>query len=198
MTTNVEALNFGACPSMMIVDARNAKSLTGTIDLSKMPRLMEAYFGGTGVKAVNVPNGSKIAVLELGEETTQISLMNLKFLELEGFRYSELPKLEFLRIENCSQLNPFTMLKSIYNTEGNVIRDIRIIGFDVDGDASDVTMIANMASDVDKDGNQPNETGILPDVVVKQDYDSYISGKDLPYEYAISTLTGMIKENTKP
>ena len=51
---------------------------------------------------------------------------------------------------------------------------------------------------VDKDGNQPNETGILPDVVVKQDYDSYISGKDLPYEYAISTLTGMIKENTKP
>lgn len=160
VTTNVEALNFGACPSMMIVDARNAKSLTGTIDLSKMPRLMEAYFGGTGVKAVNVPNGSKIAVLELGEETTQISLMNLKFMELEGFRYSELPKLEFLRIENCSQLNPFTMLKSIYNTEGNVIRDIRIIGFDVDGDASDVTMIANLANDVDKDGNPHVYNGI--------------------------------------
>ena len=160
VTTNVQALNFGACPSMMIVDARNAKSLTGTIDLSKMPRLMEAYFGGTGVKAVNVPNGSKIAVLELGEETTQISLMNLKFMELEGFRYSELPKLEFLRIENCSQLNPFTMLKSIYNTEGNVIRDIRIIGFDVDGDASDVTMIANLANDVDKDGNPHVYNGI--------------------------------------
>lgn len=160
VTTNVEGLNFGACPSMMIVDARNAKSLTGTIDLSKMPRLMEAYFGGTGVKAVNVPNGSKIAVLELGEETTQISLMNLKFMELEGFRYSELPKLEFLRIENCSQLNPFTMLKSIYNTDGNVIRDIRIIGFDVDGDASDVTMIANLANDVDKDGNPHIYNGI--------------------------------------
>ena len=160
VTTNVQALNFGECPSMIIVDARNAKSLTGTIDLSKMPRLMEAYFGGTGVKAVNVPNGSKIAVLELGEETTQISLMNLKFMELEGFRYSELPKLEFLRIENCSQLNPFTMLKEIYNTEGNVIRDIRIIGFDVDGDASDVTMIANLANDVDKDGNPHIYNGI--------------------------------------
>lgn len=160
VTTNVQALNFGECPSMIIVDARNAKSLTGTIDLSKMPRLMEAYFGGTGVKAVNVPNGSKIAVLELGEETTQISLMNLKFMDLEGFRYSELPKLEYLRIENCSQLNPFTMLKSIYNTEGNVIRDIRIIGFDVDGDASDVTMIANLANDVDKDGNPHIYNGI--------------------------------------
>lgn len=160
VTTNVQALNFGECPSMMIVDARNAKSLTGTIDLSKMPRLMEAYFGGTGVKAVNVPNGSKIAVLELGEETTQISLMNLKFMGLDGFRYSELPKLEFLRIENCSQLNPFAMLKDIYNTEGNVIRDIRIIGFDVDGDASDVTMIANLANDVDKDGNPHIYNGI--------------------------------------
>lgn len=160
VTTNVQALNFGECPSMIIVDARNAKSLTGTIDLSKMPRLMEAYFGGTGVKAVNVPNGSKIAVLELGEETTQISLMNLKFMGLEGFRYSELPKLEYLRIENCSQLNPFTMLKEIYNTDGNVIRDIRIIGFDVDGDASDVTMIANLANDVDKDGNPHVYNGI--------------------------------------
>ena len=277
VTTNVQALNFGDCPSMMVVDARNASSLTGTIDLSKMPRLMEAYFGGTGVKAVNVPNGSKIAVLELGEETTQISLMNLKFMKVTtlnvydaelgyigdyyatnqgvgnkctyavtsdpsnvagglvidlkdvnsitisgrggntprlwcfldaediilscavasasatnlsltipsnatkcivqfmksapykitiskgqqgGFKYTSLPKLEFLRIENCSQLNPFTMLKEIYNTEGNVIRDIRIIGFDVDGDASDVTMIANLANDVDKDGNPHIYNGI--------------------------------------
>lgn len=284
VTTNVQALNFGACPSMMIVDARNASSLTGTIDLSKMPRLMEAYFGGTGVKAVNVPNGSKIAVLELGEETTQISLMNLKYLEMSkemwktvdvesisevayslgsntwyrdgnngkhkaipingatklsikatldtqtsgncfmafvkstytpptsdsaipfaggatsrtGLTHGQsyefdvpsdaayliittndgggntstwdikfwlygagnFPKLEYLRIENCAHINPFTMLKDIYNTKGNVIRDIRIIGFDVDGDASDVTMIANLANDVDKDGNPHIYNGI--------------------------------------
>lgn len=160
VTTNVQALNFGECPSMLIVDARNASTLTGSIDLSKMPRLMEAYFGGTGVKAVNVPNGSKIAVLELGEETTQISLMNLKFMDLEGFKYTSLPKLEFLRIENCSQLNPFTMLKSIYNTDGNVLRDIRVIGFDVEGDASDVSMIANLASDLDKDGSEHIYNGI--------------------------------------
>lgn len=160
VTTNVQALNFGECPSMMIVDARNAKSLTGSIDLSKMPRLLEAYFGGTAVKSVNVPNGSKIVVLELGEETTQISLMNLKFMDGEGFQYTSLPKLEFIRIENCSQLSPFQLLKGIYNTEGNVIRDIRVIGFDVEGDASDFAMIANMANDVDKDGNPHIYNGI--------------------------------------
>lgn len=160
VTTNVQALNFGACPSMMIVDARNASSLTGTIDLSKMPRLMEAYFGGTAVKNVNVPNGSKIAVLEIGEETTQVSLMNLKFMENDGFKYTSLPKLELLRIENCSQLSPFQLLKGIYNTDGNVIRDIRIIGFDVEGDATDFTMIANLANDVDKDGNGHIYNGI--------------------------------------
>lgn len=160
VTTNVEALNFGECPSMMIVDARNAKSLTGTIDLSKMPRLMKAYFGGTAVKSVNVPNGSKIVVLQIGEETTQVSLMNLKFMENEGFQYTSLPKLEFLRIENCPQLSPFQLLKGIYNTEDNAIRDIRIIGFDVNGDLSDVTMIANLAKDVDKDGNPHTYNGI--------------------------------------
>ena len=274
VTTNVQALNFGDCPSMMVVDARNASSLTGTIDLSKMPRLMEAYFGGTGVKAVNVPNGSKIAVLELGEETTQISLMNLKFMDIEGFKYTSLPKLEYLRIENCSQLNPFGILRKLYygvkaedqtltavasnegvvtvadgsihsaeyhavfniprgakevtimsyptssgkyghgfydadgkfisafitssignsvsmtvtipngatvlkasettkgksltatfsvfeaSSQSEYLRDIRIIGFDVDGDASDVTMIANLANDVDKDGNPHIYNGI--------------------------------------
>lgn len=160
VTTNVEALNFGECPSMMIVDARNAKSLTGSIDLSKMPRLLEAYFGGTAVKSVNVPNGSKIVVLQIGEETTQVSLMNLKFMDGDGFQYTSLPKLEFIRIENCSQLSPFQLLKGIYNTEGNVIRDIRVIGFDVEGDASDFAMIANMANDVDKDGNPHIYNGI--------------------------------------
>ena len=160
VTTNVQALNFGECPSMMIVDARNAKSLTGSIDLSKMPRLLEAYFGGTAVKSVNVPNGSKIVVLQIGEETTQVSLMNLKFMDGEGFQYTSLPKLEFIRIENCPQLSPFQLLKGIYNTEGNVIRDIRVIGFDVEGDASDFAMIANMANDVDKDGNPHIYNGI--------------------------------------
>ena len=160
VTTNVQGLTFGDCPSMMIVDARNAKSLTGSIDLSKMPRLLEAYFGGTAVKSVNVPNGSKIVVLQIGEETTQVSLMNLKFMEGDGFQYTSLPKLEFVRIENCSQLSPFQLLKSIYNTDGNVIRDIRVIGFDVEGDASDVAMIANMANDVDKDGNEHIYNGI--------------------------------------
>lgn len=50
---------------------------------------------------------------------------------------------------------------------------------------------------VDKDGNQPNETGILPDVVVTQDYGSYISGKDLPYEHAINTLTDIVFKKIK-
>ena len=160
VTTNVQTLNFGACPSMMIVDARNVSSLTGTIDLSKMPRLMEAYFGGTGVKAVNVPNGSKIAILEFGEETTQVSLMNLKFMENDGFKNTNFPKLELLRIENCSHLNSFAILKSIYNTEGNVIRDIRIIGFAAEGDVNDFSMIANLANDVDKYGNEHIYNGI--------------------------------------
>lgn len=275
VTSNVTTLTLGECPSMMTVDARNLASLTGSIDLSKLPRLIAAYFGGTAVKSINVPNGSKIETLQLSPEMTQLSLQNLKFLKggeivsftpsfingkycatntgvgnvcpmtittltsyaycsfdcsqydtititgtggltprlwcfLDsdnimisvsgesavasdlvlkvpenavtailnfnkdananfsvvanrtsegGLTYDSLEKVEFLRIEGCDVLNPFVMLRSIYDS-GNNLRDIRIVGFTHDGDANDLSMIANLASDKDKEGNTHIYNGI--------------------------------------
>lgn len=159
VTSNVTTLTIGDCPSMMTVDARNLASLTGSIDLSKLPRLIAAYFGGTAVKSINVPNGSKIETLQLSPEMTQLSLQNLKFMTAEGLTYDSLEKVEFLRIEGCDVLNPFVMLRSIYDS-GNNLRDIRIVGFTHDGDANDLSMIANLASDKDKEGNTHIYNGI--------------------------------------
>ena len=160
VTTNVTGLAFGDCPSMMVVDARNVSTLGGNIDLSKMPRLLEAYFGGTKARSVTLPNGSKITKFEVGDELTQLALMNLMFLNKEDFGHGMLPKLEFLRIENCGQLSPYQLLKDIYNLDGNVLRDIRVIGFDESGDWRDFSMLANIASDRDKDGNPHVYNGI--------------------------------------
>lgn len=158
--TNVKNIDFKECPSMMVVDARNVSSLGGNIDLTKMPRLMEAYFGGTGVKSVNLANGSKITKLQIGDEVTQLSLMNLMFLDRDGFDYTSLPKLEFLRIENCPALNPYQMLKELYNLDNSALRDIRVIGFDEQATSEDFDMFANLANDVDKDGNPHIYNGI--------------------------------------
>lgn len=160
VTTNVSSLSFGSCPSMMSVDARNAKSLGGNIDLTKMPRLQEAYFGGTGVKSVNIATGSKIMKLGLGKDITQLSLVSLKFLNNDNFSYDDIKKLEFLRIENCDGLSAFELMRDVYNQDGSALRDVRVIGFDEIGTIDDVTMVGNMAVDKDKNGNDHIYNGI--------------------------------------
>lgn len=177
VTTNVTGLSFGDCPSMMIVDARNVSTLGGNIDLSKMPRLQEAYFGGTKARSITLPNGSKITKFEVGDELTQLALMNLMFLTKDNFTHGTLPKLEFLRIENCEQLSPYHLLKDIYNLEGSVLRDIRVIGFDEEGTREDFAMLANLASDKDKDGNDHIYNGIDSEGNPVDDSSPIIEGK---------------------
>lgn len=175
--TNVKNLDFKECPSMIVVDARNVSTLGGNVDLTKMPRLQEAYFGGTGVKSISLPNGAKVTQFQIGEEVTQLSMMNLMFLEREGFDYTSLPKLEFLRIENCPAINPYQMLKELYNLDGSALRDIRVIGFDEQGTWEDFEMIANMANDIDKDGNHHIYNGIDSEGVPMDDSKPVIEGK---------------------
>ena len=77
VTTNINSLDFGYCPSMEEVDARNISALTGTVDLTKCPRLKKALFGGSSVTEVKLPNGSKIEEFELPDSLTNLSLVGL-------------------------------------------------------------------------------------------------------------------------
>ena len=313
VSSNISELTFGrekGCPSMMIVDARNLASLSGAIDLTKLPRLMEAYFGGTSVTSIAVPNGSKIQVLQLTSELTQLSLQNLKFLNddthgryipeirngywvstftgvgtvcplqiiadantaycltscegysnarisgdggngnrlwafldknnvmlsvaepftketdllldipddavkiavnfqistnanysfalypkgVGGLIYDSLDKVRLLRIEGCDQLNPFDMLKSIYNSDSHELRDVRIVGFVSDGDANDLTMISNMVKDKDKNGNDHIYNGVDANGNGVDDTNPVIEGtlniNSGAYEDDIATLKG--------
>ena len=140
----IKALKFGSCPSMMLVDAQNLTSLTGTVDLSQLPRLQEALFGGTSVTAITLPSGAKIARLQLPDSLTELKLSNLKFLTSDGLEYESLDNIALFRVENCEQLNPFEILKSIYYNSTE-LEDIRLVGFIYDGDATDVDMLAALA-----------------------------------------------------
>ena len=158
VTSNLQQLSIGQCNSLESIDARNLKSLTGTVDLTRCPRLIEALFGGTDVRSVTLANGSKIVKLQLSEATTVLELLNLG--KLETLEYTDLSKLEFFRVENCGQIAPFEKLKSIYQTDGNMLRDIRVIGFDYNGASEDIDMLANLAEDKDKDGQPHSYNGI--------------------------------------
>lgn len=192
VTSNISSIDFGDCPSLMYVDARNLASLSSSVDLSKLPRLIEAYFGGTSVPIINIPNGSKIEKLQLSPALRQLTLLNLKFMAESGLLYDSLAKVQGLRIEGCDQLNPFDMLKSIYNSDNHELRDIRIIGFDATGDANDLTMISNMVKDLDKDGNEHIFNGIDQSGKPVDDTNPVIEGKleisSGAYEDDVATL----------
>ena len=194
VTSNISEVEFSECPSVMVVDARNLSSLGGSIDLSLFPRLLAAYFGGTRVTSIAVPNGSKIETLELSPEMTQLTLQNLKFMESSGLLYDTLDKVEFLRIEGCDQLNPFAILKLIYNADNQALRDIRIVGFDATGDANDLAMISNMVKDLDKNGNAHIFNGIDQSGKPVDDTNPVIEGKleisSGAYEDDVATLKG--------
>lgn len=158
VTSNVKGLTMGANPSMMVVDARNLTSLSGNVDLTQLPRLREALFGGTDVRSIGIASGSKIEHLQFGNGTTSLTLQNLKF--LESLELGDSSKIEFFRVENCAGLNSFELLKTAYNLDSQALKDIRIIGFVYDGDATDADMLANLANDLDKNGNEHAYNGI--------------------------------------
>lgn len=160
VTSTLTGLTIGACPSLTEIDARNVTGLTETIDLTNCPRIKSAYFGGTDVKSVIVPSGAKITNLQLSDATTTISLVDLPKLSSEGLTYRELSNVEYLRIEDCPNLDAFGMLKELYNTESKSLRNIRVTDFVYDGNATDVDMVMNLAKDIAADGSTVDYTGI--------------------------------------
>lgn len=161
VTSYLATLSVQQCDSMETVDARNLKTLVGTVDLSKCPRLIEALFGGTNATGVVIAAGSKIEHLQLPDSVTAIDLRDTKF--LDNFEYGTLANLGFLRLENVPSLNAFAMLKEAYNADGSQLKDIRLVGWTHDGDATDFEMIANIGNNKDKDGNDHQYNGIDAD-----------------------------------
>lgn len=81
VTTNIGKLDVGYCPSVVEVEARNVTSLSGNVDLSKLPRLRRAYFGNTNATAITLPDGSKVQEYDLPSSLIRLSLRKLPLLE---------------------------------------------------------------------------------------------------------------------
>lgn len=154
VTTNVPSLSFDNTYCLEEVDARNAESLTQTVDLSVCRRLKKAYFEGTSLSQVRLQSGSKIEQLRLSDSTTIIQLRNLKKLTDQSLVLpSDLSNITQLQVLNCD-LDTLGMLYDIYNTEDNSLGYFNIamaepkeVGMDY------LAMLVNIKQNLDKDGN---------------------------------------------
>lgn len=152
VTSHLATLAIQRCDSMEAVDARNLTTLTGTVDLTQCPRLIQAMFGGTNVSSVLIAAGSKVEKIELPDSVTTIDLRNTKF--LEDFSIGTLANVNFLRLESVPAINGFAMLRDVYNTEGQTLSNIRVIGWEYDGNANDLSMLADLANGKDDFGKR--------------------------------------------
>lgn len=165
VTCNIQSLVVGNSPSLTRVDCRNVSSLTGALDFSKAPRLKELYLGGTDVRALIIANGARIVTIELPPNIALIDFNNLKYLETAnesegtGLLYEDLSHIRTLRLENCYSLDEFQMLKDCYNA-GDELTSIRVVGFDYEGDLSDIDILANIKNGIDCNGNSKKYDGI--------------------------------------
>lgn len=157
-SATLQAIAFGDCLSMTSIDARNLSTLTGTVDLTSLPRLREAYFGGTNVKVLKLQDGSKIEKLQLPDSLTELKLKDLKF--LNDLEYDTLSNISSFHIENCSTVDGFKLLKAAYKQDNSLLSQIRLVGFNENVSADDLSILSNMVNDVNYAGESHVFTGI--------------------------------------
>ena len=179
VTTNIDKLDIGYCPSVTEVDARNVNALSDNVDLSKCPRLRKAYFGGTSVTAIVLPDGAKIQEYDLPSSLIRLSLRKLPLLTTDGLTYDTLDSLSYLWVEDNKNIEGYELLKTALDG-GSPLNNIRVIGFDRTGDATDITFLMTLANGnyhgIDAEGN--NDDSGYPIIEGKLHIVGSASGKD--------------------
>lgn len=160
VTTNVPSLTFNNTKCLEEIDARNAESLSGPIDLSVCTRLKRAYLEGTSITQVTLPSGSKIEELHLSDSTNTLLLKNLKFLtDLE--LPTDVSSIRTLQVENCTHQDAFSILSQLFNSTDAALQYIRVIFTETEqADAAGVSMLSSIAANKKKDGTSIGYRGI--------------------------------------
>ena len=179
VTTNIGSLDVGSCPSVEEIEARNISTLQGEVDLTKCPRLRRAYFGGTSLTGITLPDGSKIQEYGLPSTIQRLKLRQLPLLKKSGLVYDELNGLTYLWVEGNKGLDGYDLLKTAFNG-GSPLNNIRVIGFDKTGDASDITFLKTLANGNYHgiDSNGFNNDNVLPNISGRLYIVGTASGKD--------------------
>ena len=112
------------------IDVRNCPNLTEPVNMSNCTNIEEAYFDGTAVTSVTLPNGGILKKLHLPDTVTSLSLINQT--ALTEFVLNDSSNVETLILENvpASVVNAKALLMA---TPANA--RIRIIGFSWDFDS---------------------------------------------------------------
>ena len=161
----------------LIIDLKDVNSITVTGKGGNSPRLwcfvdandIILSCAAEQAQATNltltIPSNAKKCIVQFMASVAYKVVVNKGKAVEGGLKYGELNALTYLRLENNAKIDGFALLKATYNNgEGAPLTNIRVIGFDHDGDAKDVEMLAKFANGgyfgINADGRPNNK--IIP------------------------------------
>jgi len=125
-------------PMLQRLDVRNYNQLP-SLDLSFCTRLEEVQAGGcTSLATINFAEGCPLATLYLPNGYQTLTLRSLSKLTREGITFDNQQSITGLWVENCAQLDGFSLMTELLSLTGNQLHYVRITGLSISGDGSDL------------------------------------------------------------
>lgn len=103
VNNNLNSITLGNNVLLKSMDFRNCAALTQTVNASGCTGLEEAYFEGTAIAGLMLPNGGVLKTLHLPGTVTNLTVCNQP--KLTDFSIPSYDQITTLRIENAGALN---------------------------------------------------------------------------------------------
>ena len=159
VNNSMTTLTLGNNVLLRLIDSRNCVTLAGAIDASGCTGLEEAYFDGTAITGLKLPNGGNLKILHLPETITNLTLRNQT--ALTEFVLPSFANISTLRLENVSEV---VDVREILNGIPASSR-VRIIGFDWTFEsAGEITALYNFLDTMrglDENGNNVDNAQMM-------------------------------------
>lgn len=131
------------------IDAQNASTISGSLDLRECPRLRTLLLAGTSIANIYPPVGGRLLRLQYPDTLSTLFLHSLNLLTEDNIEISAAAKanISTIYINSCDNINAFAFLRSVYNTEGNRLANIGMIwkGVIEDNDSATMVMLGDIA-----------------------------------------------------
>ena len=123
--------------------------------------------------------GGNINEIYFPKNYQKLILQSLPKITYKGLHFENLSSIRSLNIENCPQIDALALLETIFNTEGNNLRYVRITGIDLTGSGEDLIKYykANLGGITSEGNDVPDKcyligkyrlTTLLDDTTFKQ------------------------------
>ena len=140
VTTNIPGLAFSNTYCLETIEARNASSIAGALDLSVCRRLRTIRLIGTSITALTIPTGSKVSTISLPATLQSIVFRSLKHLSISNVSSGGYANIRTFFVDGCD-FDAFVMLADVV-TQSSVLTYVRAVWstrhVDTDNSALDI------------------------------------------------------------